>query len=102
MFSPAATGMPLVLLNSARPLKFSGGHSGSSSHFKPTALSCSAIGRASFNVQGQVDVERQLDVWTRFLAGRADRGKLDFMKLERAEPRIDCSPHAGSDQRGIR
>src|SRR6202012_4292851 len=54
MFSPAAIGMPLAFRNSARPLKFSGGQSGCSSHFSFTGLSSSATSRASFNDQGQL------------------------------------------------
>jgi hypothetical protein len=48
-----------------------------------------------------VDVEHQLDVGTGFFTCRADRGDIDFMKLERAKSSIDRLAHAGPDKRGI-
>ena len=45
-----------------------------------------------------VDVEHQLDVGTSFFTCRADRGDIDFMKLERAKSSIDRLAHAGPDK----
>src|SRR6202012_2593115 len=51
---------------------------------------------------GAVDVERELDVRAHLLASSSDCREFDLMELERAEPRVDCPPDAGSNQWRVR
>src|SRR5215475_10415895 len=98
-FSPAAIGIPLVLLRAARPSKFSGGQSGSSRHFNPTDLSSWARARLG-QCPEPVDVTRQLDVGAGLLSGCLDHRKFYLVKLERAESCLNRLSNTGADKRG--
>jgi len=71
--------MPLDFLNSARPSKFSGGQSGSPA-IQVNRLEFYRYWRASYSVQGTIDVEGQLDVGTGSSRARECR-KLYLMKF---------------------
>src|ERR1700730_3453648 len=69
-------GMPIALLNSARPSKFSGGESGFASHFRSIGLRSSAIARA-------FGIERQRDARASFVTCRPVSGTVCLKKHRR-------------------